>query len=219
MFVSPISSDCGQSLGAILFHEKNIKCTYPFLGREFGKINTAEYEILIEDLLDKKIIGWFQGRSELGPRALGNRSFIGLPDSLAMKERMSVKVKKREPYRPVACIIPEEKLGEYFEGNYLSPYMTFNYKAKEKAIKQAPAIIHADGTCRVQTLQKDANPYLHELMCRLESRTGCPIIMNSSFNVDGEPIVDSVEDAIKSFKLSSADALYINGKKYGETHA
>ena len=103
---------------------------YPFLGR--GKEEILKYDDgVIEDLLNHKVIAWFQGRSEIGARALGHRSFIGLPDSIEMRIKISEKIKKREPYRPVAAMILEEDVSKYFEQNYISPYMTFCAKAKK----------------------------------------------------------------------------------------
>ena len=108
VYVSPISTDGGQSLGAILYRYPNIKVDYPFLGR--GKSEVSSYdEQIIKDILDHKVIAWFQGRSEIGARALGHRRFIGLPDSVEMRVKISEKIKRREPYRPVAAILCKSK--------------------------------------------------------------------------------------------------------------
>ena len=193
----------------------NIKCNYPFLGRNFGDIdpNTSVDEIL-SLLLKGKIIAWYQGSSEIGARALGHRSFIGLPFSLEQKNKISVKIKKREEYRPVAAIIPQEFISDYFYQTYSSPYMTFCAKAKKITRKKAPAIVHYDGTTRVQTLTIQDNPFLYLLLLKLQKMNYPPILMNTSFNINGEAIVDTPEDAIKSFLKSGADELFINGKKY-----
>lgn len=215
VYVSPISTDGGQSLGAILYRSPNIKVDYPFLGR--GKSEVSSYdEQIIKDILDHKVIAWFQGRSEIGARALGHRSFIGLPDSVEMRVKISEKIKRREPYRPVAAMIPEEFITEYFEQNYSSPYMTFCAKAKDITKEEAPAIVHFDGTTRVQTVTKEDNPIIYDILIKLKEIGKAPILMNTSFNDASEPIVDTPEDAIKTYKLSGADELYIDGVKYTE---
>jgi len=215
VYVGPISTDAGQSLGAILFRYPNIKCEYPYLGigKESNVLCDSE---VIDDLVKGKIISWYQGRAEIGARALGHRSFIGIPTSMEMKSKISEKIKKREPYRPVAAIIPREMVSEYFYQDYDSPYMTFCAKAKEITKKVAPAIVHVDGTTRVQTLTEKDNPIIYNILLKLKERIGVPILMNTSFNVMGEPIVNDIEDAIKMHKLSNADELYINGTKYRE---
>ena len=213
VYVSPISTDAGQSLGAILYRYPNIKVNYPFLGR--GKEEISNYDnIVIEDILNHKIVAWFQGRSEIGARALGHRSFIGIPDSEKMRVRISEEIKRREPYRPVAAMVPEEYINEYFEQNYQSPYMTFCAKAKEITKQKAPAIVHFDGTTRVQTVNKNDNPIIYDMLIKMKQRGQLPILMNTSFNVASEPIVDTPEDAIKTYKMSGADELYIDGVKY-----
>ena len=215
VYVSPISTDGGQSLGAILYRYPNIQVDYPFLGR--GKENIVTYdETVIEDLLNHKVIAWFQGRSEIGARALGHRSFIGLPDSVEMRVKISEKIKKREPYRPVAAMVLEEFISDYFEQEYSSPYMTFCAKAKEITQKDAPAIVHFDGTTRVQTVRKSDNPIIYDMLLKLKEKGKIPILMNTSFNVASEPIVDTPDDAINTYKISGADELYIDGVKYRE---
>ena len=215
VYVSPISTDGGQSLGAILYRHPSIKVNYPFLGRSKDEIDDYDEQV-IEDILNHKIIAWFQGRSEIGARALGHRSFIGIPDSIDMRVKISEKVKKREPYRPVAAMIPEEYISDYFEQNYSSPYMTFCAKARQITREKAPAIVHFDGTTRVQTVSKKDNPIIYDILIKLKDSGKIPILMNTSFNVAGEPIVDTQEDAIKTYKLSGADELYIDGARYKE---
>ena len=186
------------------------------MGREFGKYESIEYNNIIDDLLAGKIIAWYEGRSEIGARALGHRSFIGLPDSIEMRRKLSERVKGREPYRPVAAIVLEEDMEKYFENKIKSPYMTFCSRAKKITKKLAPAIVHVDGTTRLQTMnEKDNKSILYNVLNKLKSNGIPPILMNSSLNVMAEPIVDSIEDAIKTFSISNADVLYINGKKWG----
>ena len=213
VYVSPISSDAGQAVGALLYNNPKLKCDYPFLG--YGKESNYFYdENIINDLLEGKIVAWYQGKSEIGARALGHRSFIGIPTSEEMRVKISEKVKGREPYRPVACIVPYEEVNNYFEQNYESPYMTFCSQAKSITKKMAPAIVHYDGTTRVQTLRKEENPILYDIILKLKEKIGVPILMNTSLNVMGDPICDTVEDAIETYEKSKADCLYINGVKY-----
>lgn len=214
VYTSPIATDAGQSLGAILFKYPEIKVNYPFVGRGINDYySNIDYDEIVSNLLDHKIISWYQGKSEIGARALGHRSFIGLPDTEKMRKRLSEEIKKREPYRPVAAIVMESRVSDFFEQNYKSPYMTFCAKAKENTKNCAPAIVHYDGTTRVQTLEYKDNPILYKVLEKLEEKGVVPIIMNTSFNVMGEPIVDTIEDAIKTHKNSGADLLYIDGKK------
>ena len=215
VYITPVSGDCGQSLGAIIFYNPGIICNYPFLGRSFGKIDDcANLDEIIKDLLNHKIICWHQGRSEIGPRALGHRSFIGLADSVKMSWRLNTKIKRREPYRPVAPIVAEEFLEEFFETKQKSPFMTFAPRAKKKTIRFAPAIIHSDETSRIQTVSIEDNPIMHEILIRIMKVQGVPILMNSSLNIKGYPIVDSPKDTLNTFRMSGADVCYINGKRY-----
>lgn len=213
VITTPISSDSGQSLGAIMFRYPKLKCTYPFLGRGFGDTDKVP-DGLLEDLISEKIVAWYQGRSEIGPRALGHRSFIALPNSLEMKNKLSVDVKRREMYRPVAPMVTEEDVNVYFNETYPSPYMTYSPTVKEITKEKAPAIVHFDNTSRVQTVSKTDNPIMHKILKMVENETGVPILMNSSLNVAGEPIVDSIEDAFRNFHNSQADVLYVNGRRY-----
>jgi len=209
--VNPVPGDGGQSMGAILFHERNVRCKGAFLGRGFGELDTLPAE-LVPDLLEGKLIAWYQGRSEIGPRALGHRSLLALPNPITQLDRMN-KLKGREPYRPVAPLIISEALEQFFETQQLSPYMSFAPHAKENTQLLAPAIVHADGTCRVQTLTYEQNPVLHQALVEIGEATGAPILMNTSFNFAGEPMVDTPDDAIHSFKISGLDLLYINGER------
>jgi carbamoyltransferase len=125
-------------------------------------------------------------------------------------------VKKREPYRPVAPIVPSERLFDFFDSSDLSPFMTYAPKAKEITKQKAPAIVHYDGTSRVQTLSSHDNEVLHNVICQIGENTGIPILMNTSFNIANEPIVDTPNSAMKSLIGSEADILYINGKRYAK---
>jgi carbamoyltransferase len=213
VYIPPVCNDAGQSLGSLLYHYPQLKCQYPFLGRSFGDIEEAPVQ-LIDDLLDHKIVCWYQGGSEIGSRALGHRSILGLPDSINMRRRISEQVKKREFYRPVAPMVPEYDVNKFFYMEKVSPYMTMAPRAKEVLWDVAPAIVHVDGTSRVQTVAEDLNPLLHSVLKAIGEATGTPILMNTSFNALGSPIVDTPEDALATFKKINADVIYINGKRY-----
>lgn len=216
VYTSPVSGDPGQSLGAIFANNMQIKCSYPFVGRSFGDIeeNDALIDIVTKDLLDHKIVAWFQGASGIGARALGHRSLLGLPDSVEMRVKLSERVKRREPYRPVAAILTEEFLPKFTDELTLSPYMTFAPRVKDEIKKNLPAIVHFDGTSRIQTLNKKVNPVLHKILAKIGEKTGYPVLMNSSLNIAGEPIADAPNDAMNTFRKSLADVLYINEQRF-----
>lgn len=218
VYVSPSSGDNAQSLGAILYHFSHIQCEYPFLGRGYGDIDGVPEQLVaqvVSDLMDHQIIAWYQGRSPIGARALGHRSFIGVPDSVDMRVLLSEDIKGREPFRPVAGIILADRLAEFFNVNHLteSEYMTYAPAAAPYTCEKAPAIVHTDGTCRIQTLERKQNPVLYEIIRRVGEQTGVPIIMNTSFNVMGDPIVDTPADAQETFEKSKTHVLYINGER------
>lgn len=209
--VCPAPGDGGQSIGSILFHEREISCKGPYLGRGFGEVDDFPKQ-LTDDLLAGKLVAWYQGRSEIGPRALGHRSLLGLPNTVDQRDKMNL-LKGREPYRPVAPMVTLESYQQFFEIGHPSPYMSFAPKASPITRQLAPAIVHKDGTSRMQTLSKEDNPILHRALEIIGEETGIPILMNTSFNFAGEAMVDTPDDALKSFKSSGMDVLYINGER------
>ena len=182
---------------------------------------------MISHLLDnKKIIGLFDGRMEFGPRALGNRSIIGDPRDPSMQIKMNLKIKFRESFRPFAPIILEEHVQDWFQFKGKSPYMLFtsylnedkknkptkNYKGFDKLkfiSSKVPAITHVDYSARLQTVTSDSNNNLYLILSSFYKRTGCPILINTSFNVRGEPIVCSPKDALACFFQTNIDYLVI----------
>jgi carbamoyltransferase len=152
-----------------------------------------------ENLVNHDLIGWFQGASELGPRALGNRSILGNPTK-DLKDYLNNNIKAREPWRPYAAVVTEEALHKYFNiPKNQSPYMMFSSTVKEKYRNKLPSITHKDNTCRIQTVNIEQNPKLYKLLKEFERLTGFPILLNTSFNIKGEPIVESPYDALKTF--------------------
>ena len=161
-------------------------------------------EDVAKQLNDQKIVALYQGRSEGGPRALGNRSILFDPRNKDGKDIVN-KVKKREWFRPFAGTVLKEHANKYFDIED-SPFMMYACDVKTKDL---PAITHIDGTCRVQTLEYEQNKTFHNLISEFNKITDCPILFNTSFNIDGEPIVETLSDAINTFKRSSIDILYL----------
>jgi carbamoyltransferase len=206
--------------------------------RPFLAARSLPHEPLAGDaLLDRaaalleagKVVGWFQGRSEFGPRALGNRSILADPRDPGMQRRLNLAIKLREGFRPFAPSVPAERAGEWFDLEGESPYMllTADVAARRRlpvseadrarrgldrlgvARSEIPAVTHVDGSARVQTVRREDNPRYHALPERFHARTGCPVLVNTSFNVRGEPLVESPEDAYRCFMRTGMDALVL----------
>ena len=170
-----------------------------------------ELDTVIEQLIDwKQIVAIFQNESEWGPRALGNRSILFDPTNPEAKEIVNT-IKKREQYRPFACTILEEKAHEYVDMRQLksSPYMSFAFQCKEKALDEIPALVHCDNTCRIQTVNREQNPNYYDLIKAMEEKNGVPIIFNTSFNLHGESMVETIYDAIHTCNNSEINHLYV----------
>ena len=175
------------------------------------------------------MVGWFQGRMEFGPRALGNRSILGDPRAPDMQKRMNLAIKFREGFRPFAPAVLAEKASEWFEIDVESPYMLLVAevrKDRQRRMSDAeehlwgidklnvlrsdvPAVTHVDYSARLQTVHRDDNPRFHALLSAFEGRTGCPVLVNTSFNVRGEPIVESPGDAYTCFMRTGMDVLVL----------
>jgi carbamoyltransferase len=159
-------------------------------------------------LADGRVVGWFQGRMEWGPRALGNRSILADPRRPDMKEILNERIKRREPFRPFAPSILREEVGGWFETDYDVPFMLQVYRIKERRRAKIPAVVHVDGTGRLQTVTRGQNPRYHRLIEAFWQRTGVPLVLNTSFN-ENEPIVCRPEDAIACFLRTRMDALVL----------
>ncbi len=170
-----------------------------------------DVDTVVELLTDhKQIVGIFQGESEWGPRALGNRSILFDPRHPQAKGIVN-EVKQREDYRPFACTVLKEHAHEYFEMLQLeeSPYMSFAVQCKKKAMEDIPTLVHADNTCRMQTVTREQNKNYYDLIKAFGDKTGVPILFNTSFNLGGEAIVETVYDAIDTCNRSMINHLYI----------
>jgi len=222
LYMYPATGDDGLSVGAALF------CSYQleeiprqkfeisdvcYTGNEYEDIEEGidyDEDVIAKMLSESKIVAWFQGRSEFGPRALGNRSFLANPTDPKMKEILNSRVKHREWFRPFAPIVLKERVTEWFDINVDSPYMLYTCPVKKPW--EIPSVTHVDGTARVQTLTKETNEKLYSLIEKLGQHTGVPIVLNTSLNVNGQPIVETPEEAIELFNNSDIDAIVINNK-------
>ena len=156
-----------------------------------------------------KIVAWFQGSSEFGPRALGNRSILCKPYPANMKDYLNNRVKFREYFRPFAPAVLEEKYKEYFNLNQTSPHMLIACKVKKNKSNQIPAVVHVDNSCRVQTVSKNTNLKFYNLIKEFYNLTSIPVLLNTSFNIKGQPMVNTPEQAINTFKNTNIDILVI----------
>jgi carbamoyltransferase len=197
---------------------------HPYLGPEYSN-DQVEYELRkwpfeyhkMNDtvkqsarlLADGNVIGWFQGRLEFGPRALGNRCILGNPADEKAKDGVN-KIKGRELWRPLAPAILEEHLDDWFKDAAPSPFMTLSFPFREHRKKEAPAVVHVDGTARLQTVNRETNQRFYDLIKEFEKLTSLPIIINTSFNKKGEPIVCSPQDALDTFNRMQLEYLIIN---------
>ncbi len=269
IWVQPAAGDAGGALGAALalwhidqnnprvinendnmsgsylgpeYSEDQIKQELSRLGAEFEVLNEDEIiERTSKDLSEGNAVGWFQGRMEFGPRALGGRSILGDPRSPNMQKNLNLKVKYRESFRPFAPSILYDDLSNWFEMDAVSPYMLMVANVrKEKCIPMSetdeklfgidklnvkrssvPAITHVDYSARIQTVHKNTNPKYYKLISKFKEITGCPILINTSFNVRGEPIVNTPEDAFNCFMGTDLDKLilgncYLDKKKQNQ---
>ncbi|GMU92771.1 MAG: carbamoyltransferase [Candidatus Hydrogenedentota bacterium] len=229
VYVQPAAGDDGTAIGAAFQkHYELTKAPRSFIMRdarvgpefsnesikrflELTKIPYTAPADLVEQVADRLaqglIVGWFQGRMEFGPRALGSRSILADPTRPDMKDLINRHVKHREEFRPFAPACLEERAHEYFEGCRSSPFMLFVYPVRAEVRKKIPAVTHVDGTARVQTVARDVNPRFYALIEAFETRRGVPMVLNTSFNVMGEPIVHTPEDAVRCFYSTGIDAL------------
>jgi len=173
------------------------------------KLTNVGYADAASMLADKKIVAIFQGRSESGPRALGNRSMLYTPTDNNGRDYINT-IKGRELFRPLAASIMYEYASEWFDmlGIEEAPYMTYSFKANPQKVDIISSVIHVDGSCRIQTVKKEQNLHYYNLLSAFYKLTDIPILLNTSFNLAGEPIVETVYDAMKTFHQSKIDALY-----------
>jgi len=227
--VNPKDSMKGSYLGPV-YEQGSIEKELLDCGAKFDSVAEDEMiEQTSQALADGKAVGWFQGRMEFGPRSLGGRSILGDPRKEKMQKTLNLKVKYRESFRPFAPSVLREDVSEWFEADYDSPYMLLvDDVKKDRHIKMTqeeeslfgieklnikrssiPAVTHVDYSARIQTVHKQTNPKYHALITKFKEKTGCSVVVNTSFNVRGEPIVCSPGDAFKCFMGTELDFLAV----------
>lgn len=229
IWVQPAAGDAGTALGAAIWIDKQERKStgrdfimdHAYWGpqyddteiEEFLKKSKISYRVMDDQaketadiLAENKIIGWFQGPMEFGPRALGSRSILASPIDPSMQNRLN-EIKDREDFRPVAPVVMEEDAAEWFEKGAYSPFMLFVYDVKADKADRIPAVKHVDGTARIQTINRDQHPSYYNLLKAFKEKTGVPVLVNTSFNTLGKPIVCTPRDAVECFWSSPFDAL------------
>jgi carbamoyltransferase len=236
LWVPPCASDTGAPLGAALWHThqtlaqpRTYELTHPYFGVAYRTEEMAaaladaglKAEVLTDreivtqtarDLADGLVVGWFQGRFEMGPRALGNRSILADPRSSTMRDVINTKIKKRESFRPFAPVITAERAADVFEINQPDPFMTLAPRVRPAWRDRIAAAVHIDGTGRIQTVTATANPLYHALITEFGRLTGVPVLINTSFN-EQEPIVNSPAEAISCFQRTAMDVLILGNHR------
>lgn len=231
IFVQPAAGDSGTTIGGcFLAHQKRGNQLTPkrmhnfYAGSRFSPEEVKEvvdasglpfskpediYALVAERLEQGRIVGWFQGAAEFGPRALGNRSILCRPYPDAMKDHINARVKFREEFRPFAPAVMAEHAQEYFGLDQESPHMLMAVQVRPDKRDVIPAVVHVDGSCRAQTVKPENNRRFYELIKAFKQRTGVPVVLNTSFNVKGQPIVNTPQQAIDSFLSTNIDCLVV----------
>jgi carbamoyltransferase len=239
LYIQPAAGDGGGALGAALWayntllgKPRNFRMEHAYWGKSYSDSEIAEFlnqnnipfhqfndddqllSVVAEQLTRGKVLGWFQGRFEWGPRALGNRSILADPRNPEMKDIVNTKIKFREPYRPFAPSVLSECTERYFDfpdaqRHYPARFMLYVTPVKPSEQKTLPAITHVDGTGRLQTVFRDQNPLYYRLIERFGQATGVPVVLNTSFNLRGEPIVTTPANAFNTFSKSEMDSLVL----------
>lgn len=232
VWVPPCASDTGVPLGSALWHyhqtlgrPRTTQMSHAFLGAAYDEAQIEQalrtaglpYERLSDteltervarDLSEDLIVGWFQGKYEIGPRALGNRSILASPLKLSVKETINARVKYREPFRPFAPAVLAEHQADYFEIDQPDPFMTMAPRVRPDKVGIIPAAVHVDGTGRIQTVEQAANPRYYAVIEAFMRLTGVPVVLNTSFNKQ-EPIVARPEEAISCYLRTEIDVLVL----------
>ena len=235
VYVQPAAGDSGTALGVcyeihngILKRERGEVMLGAYTGPEFSNdeirqelaASELRFETLSDDLVTKRaaqdiaaglVVGWFQGRMEFGPRALGNRSIVVDPRRANMKDILNDRIKKREPFRPFAPSVLEERTADYFEQSHPAPTMLMVYQVKEERRAEIPAVTHVDGSGRLQTVSREVNARYYQLISDFNELTGVPVVLNTSFN-ENEPIVCTPRHAIDCFLKTRMDVLYLGNQ-------
>jgi carbamoyltransferase len=239
LYIQPSSGDGGGALGAALWayhsllgNPRQFVMEHAYWGRSYTETEISQFlnqnniarrhfedddallDHVVDHLVQGKVVGWFQGRFEWGPRALGNRSILADPRNPDMKDIVNAKIKFREPYRPFAPSVLAERTEDYFElpdanKHFPARYMLYVVPVRQSQRTALPAITHVDGTARLQMVFSDQSPRYHRLIERVGQASGVPVVLNTSFNLRGEPIVNSPADAYNTFSKSEMDMLVL----------
>jgi carbamoyltransferase len=239
LFVFPAAGDNGLAVGAALYGAHVLfdqprrvvssgwQAQAVYTGRDYSdeEIDAALADVSVavshppdvtceaaRALVRGETVAVCRDRSEIGPRALGNRSLITLPAPVSMRDHVNLNIKQRESFRPLAPVVPIEHVSTYFEGVIESPYMLLVATVRTEVREQLAAVTHIDGTARIQTVRREDNPFLHRLLCVVGEATGVPVLLNTSFNLRGEPIVETPADAIDVFVRCPIDVLVIGDR-------
>jgi carbamoyltransferase len=232
LYIQPAAGDSGTAVGAAYFvwnqvlrQPRGFVMEHAFTGPEYGDAEVSaalqraglsgerlDDERLFPEVAERiaagDVVGWFQGRMEFGPRALGHRSIVADPRRADMKDVLNARIKHREPFRPFAPSILAEATGDWFDQDYASPFMVLVYKTRPDKREQIPAVNHVDDTGRVQTVARDVEPRYHRLLEEFDRRTGVPVLLNTSFN-ENEPIVMTPAEAVETFLKTRMDLLVL----------
>ncbi|WP_291852981.1 carbamoyltransferase C-terminal domain-containing protein [Bradyrhizobium sp.] len=243
VWIQPAAGDDGIAIGCayygwleILERRRSFVMEHSYVGKRYDSqdIDSALRKVLVRIqvearrsdnvcrdtarlLADQRVIGWFQDRSEFGPRALGNRSLLADPRKPEMKDILNSRVKHRQAFRPFAPIVLAERMKDVFEGDEDSPFMLIAKPVRPEWRDRIPAIVHVDGTARVQTVREATNPMLYRLLKEFEALTGVPVLINTSFNIKGEPIVETPGDAVSCFLTTGIDHLVMHDMMVSKT--
>jgi carbamoyltransferase len=191
------------------FSDAQIRAEFERSGLSYESYSDREVtQRAAQDIAAGAVIGWFQGRMEFGPRALGNRSIVVDPRRADMKDILNERIKKREPFRPFAPSILEDYVGDYFEQTHTAPTMLMVYQIKPERRAEIPAVTHVDGSGRLQTVSRQLNERYYQLIADFHAITGVPVVLNTSFN-ENEPIVCTPREAIDCFLKTRMDVLYL----------
>lgn len=240
VYVQPAANDSGTSIGAALYVQHQVlgaprefEMKHVYYGPSYGdeeiaraaRAVGARFEKLDRDqlldrtagaLADGMVTGWFQGGMEIGPRALGARSILADPRRMEMKDTLNLRIKFREPFRPFCPSILAGRVGEYFENDHPSPFMVKAYKIRPSQRGRIPAVTHGDGTGRLQTVEREANPLYYDLIERFSRVSGVPVLINTSFN-ENEPMVNTPEQALDCFLRTRMDVLVMGSCFFSKT--
>ncbi len=231
VYIQPAAGDAGNALGAALWvwhehlgHPRSWEMTHPFWGEAWGDADYAEAfrragvsfrqvasptAEAAQRLADGQVVGWFQGRAEAGPRALGARSILADPRRAEMRDIVNARVKRREWFRPFAPSVLHERGSDYFAHYHYNPFMLLVLPIYEAKQSEIPAVTHVDGSGRMQSVTREFNPQYHELISRFADLTGVPVVLNTSFNLRGEPMVHRPGEAVADYLRSDMDSLFL----------